>query len=616
MKGKQWLCAALAGALLASLVCVSALAAPPVDEAAQVMGALGILGGDEHGDLNLERTVTRAEFVTMAVKATPAGGQLGVPATSPYPDVPYTHWAAGYVQAGVSAGLISGYTDGTFRPENPITLAEGATIALGLLGYTAADLPGTYPMGQLAMYRNLGLDDGVQVGAADSLLTRQDAMYLFYNLLSADTKAGAPYISALGYGLNAAGEVDLVALINGRMEGPVVAAEGWRQSLPFSPDTAKVYRDGKLSTAQAVLPGDLIYYNKSMRTLWVYTGRVTGVVQELTPSAANPTAVKVAGVTYSIETAAAAYALSDLGGSTLGDTVTLLLGKGGGVAAVTEPVDGATLGVVSQVGSQSYSDGKGGSYQQKTLTLITAGGGLYSYPWTGSGLAVGDVVQLTVADGSLTLGKAASGGVEGRVSSDGSTIGGEKLASGVQILDVWEGMACTVYPQRLAGLTLDSRDVAGCVRNSMGEIEALILSDVTGDVHSYGILESVAAAPAGENRTYYTYTLQVDGQQVTIPSTTTRYPVDEGPVQLRGPVSAPEKLYPLTQVKGEGIGGNQLLTSGRSYTLADEVQVYEYRSGTYYPSSLERVRTGDFTLTGWYDKAESDGGRIRVIVAR
>lgn len=59
--------------------------------------------------------------------------------------MPYTHWAAGYVEAAVAAGLVTAYSDGTFRPDNPITLAEGATIALGLLGYTAEDYSGAYP---------------------------------------------------------------------------------------------------------------------------------------------------------------------------------------------------------------------------------------------------------------------------------------------------------------------------------------------------------------------------------------------------------------------------------------------------------------------------------------
>ena len=124
---------------------------------------------------------------------------MGEASTSPYPDVPYTHWAAGYVEAAVAAGLATAYSDGTFRPDNPITLAEGATIALGLLGYTAEDYSGAYPTPQLALYRSKGLDQGVSAQRAADYLTRQDAMYLFYNLMTASTKEGSVYVTQLGY---------------------------------------------------------------------------------------------------------------------------------------------------------------------------------------------------------------------------------------------------------------------------------------------------------------------------------------------------------------------------------------------------------------------------------
>ena len=44
----------------------------------------------------------------------------------------------------------------------------------------------------------------------------------------------------------------------------------------------------------------------------------------------------------------------------------------------------------------------------------------------------------------------------------------------------------------------------------------------------------------------------------------------------------------------------------------------QYQSGLgtqYYVASLDKVNSGSYTLTGWYDKAESSGGRMRVIIA-
>ena len=56
-------------------------------------------------------------------------------------------------------------------------------------------------------------------------------------------------------------------------------------------------------------------------------------------------------------------------------------------------------------------------------------------------------------------------------------------------------------------------------------------------------------------------------------------------------------------------------TDNTSFPVWSSVAVYELSGNDYRLSSLERVRTG-YTLTGYYDKSISDGGCIRVIVAK
>ena len=45
-----------------------------------------------------------------------------------FPDVPENMWYAKFVEAASELGLITGYPDGTFRPEQNITRAEACTI--------------------------------------------------------------------------------------------------------------------------------------------------------------------------------------------------------------------------------------------------------------------------------------------------------------------------------------------------------------------------------------------------------------------------------------------------------------------------------------------------------
>ncbi len=41
-----------------------------------------------------------------------------------FSDVPAEYWASGYIKAAHDAGIINGYEDGLFRPDNEVTYAE------------------------------------------------------------------------------------------------------------------------------------------------------------------------------------------------------------------------------------------------------------------------------------------------------------------------------------------------------------------------------------------------------------------------------------------------------------------------------------------------------------
>ncbi|MEY8318145.1 S-layer homology domain-containing protein [Oscillospiraceae bacterium 50-58] len=617
MKTKCLFSAILAACLTLTLILpVSAAGnAASLEEAVQAVTALGIMNGDGSGNLNLSARVTRAEFVTMVVRAMPGGDGVGQAATSPYPDVPRSHWASGYVEAAVTRGLISGFSDGTFRPNQEIKLAEAVSMVLSLLGYGPEDFSGAFPTGQLSMYHSLKLDRGVTALQASSPVTRQDAVYLFYNLLSAKTREGAPYIQQLGHSLDPSGKPDVVALINGQMEGPVVVqGYGWQSSLGFTP--GKVYRNGSAATLSNIQDYDVVYWNAAMNTVWAYAKKATGTIQALEPSGAEPTSVTVAGRTYAIESSAAAYALSDLGQYHLGNTVTLLLGRSGGVAAVADvsASAGEKVGVVTAVERASYPDGSGGSYTAQSVTLLATDGQTYQYQSRGS-YQVGSVVRAMVAGsgGEVTLRGLGNASLSGKVDRDGTRLDKYAFAQGAEILDVSENRGTVIYPSRLAGLNLGSGKVKYYSLNPQGEIETLILNDVTGDAYHYGIITRFDEQGEGMGR-YCTYQYDVGGVSYTL-SGSTRFLVTGGPIRILGDPASPEKLYGLTATKAGQVSGNQLVTGSQRYTLSDGVVVYEHRDGRYYLSSLARAEGGG-TATGYFDKAESEGGRIRIIIVK
>ena len=617
------LCAVLVLGLLPGLAPAAQAAAPAEEDAAQVLAALDIMVGDASGSLNLDASVTRAEFTKMAVAASTSRDAVGdTVAVKPYPDVPQTHWAAPYIKAAVDLGLVQGDLHGNFNPGRTITLAEGVTIVLRLLGYEDADFTGVWPSGQMAQYRALDLDEGVTAGQ-DSAMKRRAALSLFYNLMITKNKEGTYYLNVLEPTLNlvnTAGELDRVALINSAMEGPVVASSGWQSQVGFDTASATVYRNGGESTLSAVQNQDVVYWSESMHTIWAYSNKVTGIYESAAPSASNPTSVTVAGKSYDIETTEAAYQLSDLGGYQVGDSVTLLLGRNGGVAAVGEAslAQDLVYGVVLSVENTTYEDSDGNSYNTRTATIFGTDGNTYRYPVESRSLEAGALVRVTNSEDGVEIRGLSSTKLTGRVSSDGKTLGRYTLASDVQIIDTYE--TCTpiqVYPSRLAGANLTGSTIRFYALNAQGEISHMILEDATGDLHQYGIITGVSEVSAGLV-TNSAYTYDVGGVKQVFTSDTTIYNLKSDPCQVKMESDTTvERLYNLTEVEVDSINGNTIVDAqNHSYTLSDNVAVYVYENNEYQLTSLERVSGGDYRLTAWYDKPENEGGRIRVILAR
>ncbi len=94
--------------------------------------AYGVIRGGSDGNFNPNRTITRAEFVTMAV----ACDSLAEDGSVPFSDVPASHWAWKQIATAYSRGWISGYTDGTFHPDSPITRGEAVVVINKMLGRT------------------------------------------------------------------------------------------------------------------------------------------------------------------------------------------------------------------------------------------------------------------------------------------------------------------------------------------------------------------------------------------------------------------------------------------------------------------------------------------------
>ncbi|SFJ54157.1 S-layer homology domain-containing protein [Halobacillus dabanensis] len=84
----------------------------------------GIINGYSDGNFGPADNVTRAQVAKMVGESL----NLQPSSTNQFKDVSSSHWAYGYINAAVKAGLVTGYENGTFKPDEAITRAEIAAI--------------------------------------------------------------------------------------------------------------------------------------------------------------------------------------------------------------------------------------------------------------------------------------------------------------------------------------------------------------------------------------------------------------------------------------------------------------------------------------------------------
>ena len=108
-----------------------------------LLAALDLIGGYPDGTFKPNKTINRAELVSLLVKA--SGYMSNEPAETGFKDVKNNNWAAFYIKKGVDLGFASGYADGTFKPSKAVTRAEGVSIISRFAGLEIPETIGEAP---------------------------------------------------------------------------------------------------------------------------------------------------------------------------------------------------------------------------------------------------------------------------------------------------------------------------------------------------------------------------------------------------------------------------------------------------------------------------------------
>lgn len=156
------------------------------EEAVNALVALGVIRGYEENDETFtfrpERNLSRAELAVLLVESLGYGG-LVAGSNSNFSDT-QTHWSNGYVAIATGTGLVLGYPDGTFKPDQGVSYDEAITMVLRAVGYVDSALKGTWPTNFKVKAIDLDLLDDVNMAtvAAD----RGGVAQILFNALELD----------------------------------------------------------------------------------------------------------------------------------------------------------------------------------------------------------------------------------------------------------------------------------------------------------------------------------------------------------------------------------------------------------------------------------------------
>ena len=600
-------------------------------EVLNIINYMGIIQGDEQGNLDLERQVTRAEFAKMLVAASNLKDEVNSSSyLSIFPDVAYSHWAAGYIQASTENGWINGYVDGSFRPNQPVQTQEAVTMVLRLLGYDSSVIKGTYPRAQWQYYDRLGLGQQLNLVNGD-YLSRGEAIQLFYNVMIAENVNGSIYATTLGYSIDSSGDIDYSSLVNQDLEGPYISKDNnWYMSLPFKMYQATIYKQGVEIFRTQVAANDVYYYNPTTHEIWVYDDRSFGTLEAIEPNRDNPQSVVIGGVSYTLATDSARSKVSTNGQYMEGNVVGILLGSDGDAVDIVDidTIEAISYGVVTDRTTTSFYNSSGEKKIMVQLKIVgTDGVNRTYYLEESSGLDEGSIVEIAITSGEFRVKAASLKTVNGLFDLEKMTIGGHSFASAIEIIDVnAEGDYMKVYPNDLDGMNLISSKVSHVVYGSGNVIEALILKDVTGDLYQYAYVYDyeknmstveIAEGVYKDIEVSRTYEYYINGQKSFVTVEPDAYEITTGGVRVIYDDNGIDDMDNVATLSVDTLTASMLQSSGRLYDIGSDVQVYYVEDGEVYLVDIESIMDlNEYNIIAYGDVGYSVGGSIRVLVAR
>ena len=585
--------------------------------AIETLRLMGVLDGYSDGTFRPNAALTRAQFCKMAVYAMDGSSELGRYSTvTIFPDVKPSFWASSYINMAAKKGIIAGFADGKFKPNQTVTAGQAVTILMRGLGYKDANMGGVWPQGYMAEAKTCGLLKSTGITSAYSALTRGQAAKLFLNLFEAKRGTGEGAVVLFNYSVGEK-EVYLTALDAGKgtmtaggtlydMAHPVtstsligskgkVVLNSAGEILTFLPVTDgsgisnaaviigangsalgldsltggsgyTIYKNGSLASAADLKKYDVATYSAATNSVVVCDTKVSVYYEDCTPSPSNPTTITVLGTELNV----LPTAVESLSQFKPGQQMILLLTADGQVAGAVAPnTSGARSNALAVV------DASGGMQLICGSTLVKING-------SGSGYANSVVSVTSIKSGgkaALSL-RAVSGKVSGDLDVQAGTLGGKKLAANAMIFDGGKQVALA----ELGKSGVRASQISYARTNWAGEVDLIVLNNSQSDREIYG-RAIIGTGKDEDGEEFRTITIEY-GNEKTTKEINSGNNVSTGAfvaVKLNKAgtmFTSFDTMSKLSKVSsGAWVGKTAVNYGGRTYEVASDVQCYNADTG-------------------------------------
>lgn len=155
----------------------------------EMLTDLKIISGYEDDTFKPSKEIKRSEMAKLLIVA--LGKEAEVKTNikeSPFPDVPTTHWAIGYIKLASELDLIKGYPNGKFAPDDKVSYVESVALMLRALNYNKELDNLSWPDGYMNKAKEAKLLGSVTYKNSNDDATRGEISNMLWNTMNANTR--------------------------------------------------------------------------------------------------------------------------------------------------------------------------------------------------------------------------------------------------------------------------------------------------------------------------------------------------------------------------------------------------------------------------------------------